>query len=218
MKILIVEDDHRLRKSLLDYIRDEGFAADDAEDGEIGLYRALNWEYDLIVLDVMLPKLDGWQILEQLRANDKLMPVIMLTARDAVSDRIKGLDRGADDYLVKPFEMDELIARIRAALRRAVGNPTPKLKSGDLELHTSTRSVVFQGEEIILTAREYAMLEIFVSRKNELITRDYFYDHLFDERDQSISNIIDVYIYKLRQKFGKDRFQTRRGMGHTFVG
>lgn len=136
--MLIVEDNDRLRKSLLDYVRDDGFAADAAGDGEEGLYKALNWDYDLVVLDVMLPKLDGWELVQRLRQAGKEMPVIMLTARDKLDDRVKGLDRGADDYMVKPFEMDELTARIRAALRRSHGAPNPVLNIGPIQLNADS--------------------------------------------------------------------------------
>jgi two-component system OmpR family response regulator len=217
MKILIVEDNDRLRKSLLDYIRDDGFTADAAGDGEEGLYKALNWDYDLVVLDVMLPKLDGWELIQRLRQAGKKMPVIMLTARDRLDDRIKGLNCGADDYMVKPFEMEELTARIRAALRRSHGEPNPVLNVGPIQLNTATRTAFLKGELIVLTAREYALLEILMMKSNEVVTRDYIYEHLFDERDESMSNMLDVYMYKLRQKLGKDHLQTRRGMGYVLI-
>ncbi|WP_269522892.1 response regulator transcription factor [Coraliomargarita parva] len=217
MKILIIEDNDRLRKSLLDYIRDDGFAADAADDGEEGLYKALNWDYDLIVLDVMLPKLDGWELIQRLRQAGQDLPVIMLTARDQLKDRVKGLNCGADDYMVKPFEMDELTARIRAALRRSGGSPNPVLNVGPIQLNTATRTVFFKGALVMLTAREYALMEILMMKQNELVTREYLYEHLFDERDETMSNMLDVYIYKLRQKFGKDHLQTRRGMGYMLV-
>ncbi|WOO39437.1 response regulator transcription factor [Rubellicoccus peritrichatus] len=217
MKILIVEDNDRLRKSLLDYIRDEGYAADAAANGEEGLYKALNWDYDLIVLDVMLPKLDGWQVMEELRKSNRDMPVIMLTARDQVADRVKGLNFGADDYMVKPFEMDELIARIGAVLRRNKGTVNPLIKVGTIEMNTAARTVHNNGQLQQITAREYALLEILMTHQGEVVSRDYIYEHLFDERDESISNMLDVYIYKLRQKFGKNYLQTRRGMGYIFA-
>lgn len=215
MRILIIEDNDRLRKSLLDYVRDEGFAADEAPDGEEGLYKALNWDYDLIVLDVMMPKLDGWELLQRLRQADKNMPVIMLTARDKLDDRLKGLNCGADDYMVKPFEMDELIARIRAAIRRSGGKASPVLNVGPIQLNSATRTVFEKGALVDLTAREYALLEMLMVREGEVVSREYIYEHLFDERDESMSNMLDVYIYKLRQKVGKDYLKTRRGMGYS---
>lgn len=218
MKVLIIEDNDRLRKSLLDYIRDEGFATDVAADGAEGLYKAINWDYDLVVLDVMLPELDGWEVLQRLRQAGKQMPVIMLTARDALDDRLKGLNCGADDYMVKPFEMEELVARIRASLRRNSGQGSPIMNLGPIQLNTATRTALVRGQMIMLTAREYALLEIFMTKANQVVDRDYIYEHLFDERDESVSNMLDVYIYKLRQKLGKEHLQTRRGMGYMLVG
>lgn len=217
MKVLLVEDNDQLRKSVLDYLRDVGFAADAAADGEEGLYKALNWEYDAVVLDVMMPKLDGWQVLAKLREAGKRMPVLMLTARDQLQDRLRGLNGGADDYLVKPFEMDELVARIRSAIRRSGGAPNPVLTAGDIVLNTASRTATVGGQPVELTAREYALIEILVMRRDEVVSRDFLYERLFDERDDTLSNMLDVYIYKLRQKFGKDSIETRRGMGYQFV-
>lgn len=216
MKLLIIEDNARLRKSLLDYLRDEGFAADAAGDGDEGVYKLMNWEYDLVLLDVMLPGKDGWEILKRLRDGGKTMPVIMLTARDQLEDRLKGLNGGADDYLVKPFEMEELVARVRAALRRSGGSPNPVVKVGPVTLDTSSRTAFIDEEPVELAAREYAILEMLILRRNEVVSRNYLYERLFDERDDTVSNMLDVYIYRLRQKFGKERIQTRRGMGYTF--
>lgn len=215
--MLIIEDNDRLRKSILDYVRDEGFVADGASEGEEGYYKASNWEYDAIILDMMLPKMDGWMVLQQLRDGGKTVPVIILTARDAVEDRVRGLNCGADDYLVKPFEMEELIARIRAAIRRAKGRPQPILEIGPITLNTSQRTVTLQGSPVEMTAREYSLLEILAFKQNALVTRDEIYEKLFDERDETMSNMLDVYIYKLRQKFGKEHIVTRRGMGYQLV-
>lgn len=146
------------------------------------------------------------------------MPVIMLTARDALDDRLKGLNCGADDYMVKPFEMEELVARIRATIRRSGGTGNPVMTLGPIQLNTATRTALVKGQLIMLTAREYSLLEIFMTRANTVVDRDYIYEHLFDERDESVSNMLDVYIYKLRQKLGKDHLQTRRGMGYMLVG
>jgi two-component system OmpR family response regulator len=216
MKLLIIEDNARLRKSLLDYLRDEGFAADAAADGDEGIYKAMNWEYDLILLDVMLPGKDGWAILQRLRDGGRTMPVIMLTARTGLEDRLRGLNGGADDYLVKPFEMEELVARVKAALRRSGGSPNPVIRIGSVTLDTSARTAFISDEPVELAAREYALLEILILRRDEVVTRNYLYERLFDERDDTVSNMLDVYIYRLRQKFGRDSIQTRRGMGYTF--
>ena len=216
MKVLIVEDNSRLRRSMLEYVRAEGYVADAAEDGAEGLYKAQNWDYDLILLDVMMPEMDGWAVLEKLRER-KTTPVIMVTARDQIDDRIRGLDEGADDYLVKPFEMSELMARIRANVRRAEGNPQPRLRAGDIEVNTVNRTAYLNQEIVDLTAREYTLLEMFMYKRNEVVSRDFIYDHLFDERDETVSNMLEVYIYKLRAKFGKESIQTRRGMGYVFM-
>jgi len=217
MKILIVEDNDRLRKSLLEYLRDEGFAADAAGDGEEGLYKAMNWDYDAIVLDVMMPKLDGFEVLKKLRTAGRKCPVIMLTARDQIWDKLRGLNGGADDYLTKPFEMDELAARLRSAIRRTADAPNPYLEIGPIKLNTATRTAYVGSDMVVLTAREYALMEILAMHRDEVVTREFLYERLFDERDESVSNMLDVYIYKLRQKFGKDHIQTRRGMGYQLT-
>lgn len=217
MKLLIIEDNDRLRKSLLDYMRDEGFSADAEANGEEGYYRAKEWDYDLLILDLMMPKMDGWEVLKKLREEGKQMPVIILTARDAVPDRIRGLDSGADDYLAKPFEMEELVARVKAALRRAEGTANPVMQIGDISIHTSKKTAAIKGDEVELTAREYALLEMLAFRQDQVISRDEIYERLFDERDETMSNMLDVYIYKLRQKFGKEHIVTRRGLGYQFV-
>ncbi|MEM9160974.1 MAG: response regulator transcription factor [Verrucomicrobiota bacterium] len=216
MKVLIVEDNDRLRRSMLEYARAEGLVADAVGDGEEGLYRAENWDYDVVLLDVMMPRMDGWEVLRKLRET-RTTPVIMVTARDQIDDRIRGLDEGADDYLVKPFEMEELMARIRANVRRSKGSPKPHVEVGDVGLNTASRTAYFKGEAVELTAREYTLLEMFVYKRNEVVSRDYIYERLFDDRDESMSNMLEVYVYKLRSKFGKDSIQTRRGMGYIFM-
>jgi two-component system OmpR family response regulator len=217
MRILIVEDNNQLRKSLVDYMRDEGFATDSAADGDEGLYKAMNWDYDLLLLDVMLPGIYGWDVLKNLREAGKMMPAIMLTARDQVEDRVKGLNVGADDYLVKPFDMEELVARVRAALRRTGGSPNPELVMGPIKLNTAAKNITFHEVPIVLTSREYALMEILMMHRDEVVSRDYIYEHLFDERDDTMSNMLDVYIYKLRQKFDKKHIVTRRGLGYQVM-
>lgn len=217
MKLLIVEDNDRLRKSLLDYLRDEGFVVDAAADGEEGLYKALNWPYDMVILDVMLPVLDGFAVLAKLREAGRGFPVMMLTARDALSDRLHGLNSGADDYLAKPFEMEELVARVRAGIRRSGGSPSPKIQLGPITVNTSARLVELHGKPVELSAREYAIVEILAMRRDEVVSRDYLYERLFDESDETMSNLLDVYIYKLRTKFGRERIVTRRGLGYQLV-
>jgi two-component system, OmpR family, response regulator len=217
MKILVVEDNDRLRKSLVEYLRDEGFAADGAANGEDGLHRAREWEYDAIILDVMIPAPDGFEVLRRLRAEGKIAPVIMLTARTGLDDRLHGLDSGADDYLTKPFELAELVARIRSLARRARHAPNPLIRIGALEINTARRTTMLGEAAVELTAREYALLELLALRRDEVVSRDFLYEHLFDERDETMSNMLDVYIYKLRHKLGKGVIRTRRGIGYQIA-
>ena len=213
MRILVVEDEPRLLRSLAKALREEGYAVDTADAGDEGLYKAENVDYDAIVLDIMLPRLDGWQVLDQLR-KQKQTPVLMLTARDATRDRVRGLDTGADDYLVKPFDLSELLARLRAVIRRAAGKARSCLEFGDLAIDTGARSVTRAGEPIILTAREYAILEYLALHRGEVVTRTTLYEHLFDESDDTLSNLLDVHVFNLRKKLGRDLIVTRRGQGY----
>jgi two-component system OmpR family response regulator len=217
MKILVVEDNDRLRKSLVEYLRDEGFAADGAADGEDGLHRAREWDYDAIVLDVMIPAPDGFEVLRRLRAEGRTAPVLMLTARGGLDDRLHGLDSGADDYLTKPFELAELVARIRSLARRARHAPNPWIRIGALEMNTALRTITLAGGPVEFTAREYALLELLALRRDEVVSREFLYEHLFDERDDTMSNMLDVYIYKLRHKLGKGVIRTRRGIGYQIA-
>ena len=213
MRILIIEDDRLLRHTLVGTFRDEGYAVDSAEDGEEGLYKVLEAVYDAVVLDVMMPKLDGWQVLEKMRPQ-VATPVLMLTARDTVPDRIKGLNQGADDYLTKPFDSDELLARIRALIRRSSGKSQAKIEFYGIELDTNLRRVTQSGELVELTAMEYNLLEFLAVHKGEVISRTLLYERLFDENDDSISNLLDVHVSNLRKKLGKSVITTRRGHGY----
>jgi two-component system OmpR family response regulator len=217
MRLLVVEDEPDLLAVLAKALREEGYAVDEAADGEAGLYKTSAWDYDAVVLDVMLPKLDGWGVIKKLRAT-KATPVLMLTARDAVPDRVRGLDAGADDYLVKPFELSELLARVRALVRRGAGKATAELKAGEVRIDTRTRTVFRAGAEVPLTAREYAILEYLALRRGELVTKSDLYDHIFDETDDTMSNLIEVHVSHLRKKLGADVIQTRRGMGYVLDG
>ena len=213
MRVLVVEDEPRLLRNLAKALREEGYAVDTAEAGDDGLFKAESSDYDAIVLDVMLPQLDGWQLLEQLR-KQKQTPVLMLTARDATPDRIRGLDGGADDYLVKPFDLSELLARLRALIRRAAGQARPKIELGEVVLDTRSRSVSRRGQRVALTAREYAILEYLALHRGEVVTRTSLYEHLFDETDDSLSNLVDVHVFSIRKKLGADLIATRRGQGY----
>lgn len=213
MRILVIEDEPDLLRSLAMALRDERYAVDTADNGEDGLFTARSIEYDAIVLDVMLPGLNGWDLLQHLRKTKKT-PVLMLTARDTLEDRLKGLDTGADDYLVKPFELSELLARLRALIRRSANQATPLIEIGDLALDTALRKVTLAGEVVIITAREYSLLEYLMMHRGEVVTRTTLYEHLFDEDDTTLSNLLDVHVSNLRKKLGRDFITTRRGHGY----
>ncbi|GEP43156.1 response regulator transcription factor [Brevifollis gellanilyticus] len=216
MRILVIEDDPHLLRSLAATLREENYAVDTAEDGEDGLYKAKEGDYDAIVLDVMLPRMNGWEVLTRLRPARKT-PVLMLTARDTVPDRIKGLDAGADDYLTKPFDIDELLARLRALIRRAAGQTHTVLEISGLKLDTAARTVTNADGEIALTAREYALLEYLALHRGEVVSRTTLYEHLFDEEDSTLSNLLDVHVSNLRKKLGADVITTRRGHGYSIA-
>lgn len=213
MRILVVEDEPRLLHNLAKALREEGYAVDTAVTGDDGVFKAETYNYDAIILDVMLPNVDGWGVLERIRAQKKT-PVIMLTARDAHRDRVRGLDGGADDYLVKPFDLDELLARVRALIRRAAGQSQSYLEIGSIRIDTRRRTVTAAGEIITLTAREYAILEYLAVHRGEVVTRTDLYEHLFDESDDTLSNLLDVHIFSIRKKLGADLIATRRGQGY----
>lgn len=213
MRVLVVEDEPDMRDAIAMFLREENYSVDTAADGKEGLYKARNWDYDAIILDVMLPLMDGWKVLADLRKS-KATPVLMLTARDAVADRIRGLDAGADDYLVKPFVLSELVARVRALIRRAAGQSQPLLNIGDVRIDTAARTISLRGEEVALTAKEYSLVEYLALHLGKLVTRTMLYDHLFDEQDDSMSNLVDVYVSNVRRKLGHDLITTRRGQGY----
>jgi two-component system OmpR family response regulator len=213
MRVLVIEDEPELLRVLARALREDGYAVDEAADGEDGLFKATSWDYDAVVLDLMLPKLDGWQLLAGLRRGRKT-PVLILTARDAVADRVRGLDGGADDYLVKPFDLSELFARLRALIRRAAGQADARLVVGDVVVDTLARMVTRAGAPVALTAREYALVELLALQRGRLVTRTQIYEHLFDESDDSLSNLIEVHVSNVRKKLGKDFITTRRGQGY----
>jgi two-component system, OmpR family, response regulator len=213
MRVLVVEDEPDLLGSLLKALREDDYAADGAPDGEEGLYKAEGNEYDVIVLDVMLPGIDGWELLRRLRKTKKT-PVLMLTARDAIRDRVRGLDTGADDYLVKPFDVEELLARLRALIRRSANEPGSRLEIGDVIIDTAARKILRAGQEIVLTAREYGLVEYLALHRGKLVTRTMLYEHLFDEDDNTLSNLLDVHVSNIRKKLGHDFIVTRRGHGY----
>lgn len=213
MRILVVEDEPDLLSGLASILREEGYAVDEAEDGEIGLQKALWTDYDAVILDVMLPGINGFQVLERLRVR-KTTPVLLLTARDQSSDRVRGLDSGADDYLPKPFDLPELLARIRALIRRSAGQPSAKARFGNVAVDFNARSVRLDGNEVSLTGREYALVSMLAQHRDRVFTRAQLYEHLFDEMDDSSSNLLDVHVSNVRKKLGKDIIVTRRGHGY----
>ena len=218
MRVLVVEDEPDVIRAVTMYLREASYSVDTAENGEDGLFKAVTWDYDAIILDVMLPQLDGWSVLAELRRQGKSTPVLMLTARDTVKDRVRGLDTGADDYLIKPFELSELAARVRALIRRSAGMAQPLIEIGNVSIDTSARTVSVEGNGVALTAKEYCLLEFLAIHRGELVTRTKIYDHLFDEYDASLSNLVDVYVSNIRRKVGRDLITTRRGMGYIIEG
>jgi two-component system OmpR family response regulator len=213
MRILVVEDELDLQRGLARALRDEGYAVDTADDGESGLFNAETIDYDAVILDVMLPRLDGWQILARLRKKKKT-PVLLLTARDQSRDRVRGLDTGADDYVVKPFDLPELLARLRALIRRSAGQPHNVLKIGAVVIDTAARQVARSGKPVELTAREYSLVEFLALHRGEVVTRTQLYEHLFDENDSTLSNLLDVHVSNVRKKLGMEFVTTRRGHGY----
>jgi two-component system OmpR family response regulator len=209
----VIEDEDDLRASLALALREAGYAVDLAADGDDGLFKAGSSDYDAIVLDVMLPKLDGWELLRRLRET-KRTPVLMLTARDATKDRVRGLDAGADDYLVKPFNLDELRARLRALIRRAAGRAGNVIVIGPVAVDTAARTIRRDGRHVALTAREYFLVEFLALHQGEVVTRTALYEHLFDEDDNTFSNLLDVHVSNVRKKLGAEFILTDRGHGY----
>jgi DNA-binding response OmpR family regulator len=218
MRILVVDDDRRLCNVVRRGLTEEAYAVDIAYDGEEGAYMAEVNPYDLIILDIMMPKKDGIEVCEELRAKRINIPIMMLTAKDAVEDRVKGLDAGADDYMVKPFSFNELLARVRALLRREAMTKSPEIKLGDLVLNTLTREVKRGYRTIELTTKEYVILEYFMRHPNVVVTRTMLEEHAWDYDFDSMSNLVDVYIRRLRRKLDDDEkeslLQTVRGAGY----
>ena len=213
MRVLIVEDEADLAETVRRAFVEDGFSVDVAADGESGLFNAQSWNYDAIVLDLMLPRMHGFDVLKKPRAKSTT-PVLILTARDGLDDKLKGLNSGADDYLTKPFKLAELLARVRALVRRSAGKPSPRLKLGDIEIDSAARIIRKKGKPVELTPKEYALAEFMALHQGELVTRTMIYDHLYDESDDTFSNVVDVYVSNLRRKLGKDFIETRRNQGY----
>lgn len=221
MRILLVEDDDRVANVVARGLREQAYAVDISADGEHALYEAAVNHYDLVILDLMLPRKDGYQVCRELRASGFRVPILMLTARDAVDDRVHGLDSGADDYLVKPFDFKELLARLRALLRRS-GEPRPAVAHvADLTLNTASHAVERGGNRISLTAKEYALLEFLVLNSGRVVGREAIAEHVWDETFDPLSNVIDVYVKRLRNKvdtgYSRRLIHTRRGEGYILT-
>jgi DNA-binding response OmpR family regulator len=222
VRVLLVEDHRPLVRALKRGLEEEGFAVDTACDGEEGDYKARTANYDVIILDIMLPKIDGLSVLERWRREGLKTHVLILTARGTMDDKVRGLDLGADDYLTKPFELSELLARIRALIRRGHEVKDPVIRVSDLEIDTSTRTVKRGGESIHLTPREYGLLQFLAFHRGRVVSRSMIWEHLYDEHDESTSNVVDVYIRYLRNKIDKGfeppLILTRWGEGYLLRG
>lgn len=220
-RVLIVEDHERLASSIADGLRDQGYAADIAHDGETATRLAKTESYDVILLDLMIPRKDGFAVLQSLRGAGLKTPVLCLTAKDAVTDKVRGLDCGADDYLVKPFDWSELLARTRVLIRRGHGQSHGVIEIADLKIDTLQRRVERAGKPIQLTAREYELLQFMAFRQNHVLSRSDIWDHLYDRNEENSSNVVDVYIGYLRNKIDRDfepkLIHTRRGMGYVLT-
>lgn len=218
MRVLVVEDFPMLRESIVLGLREAGYAVDEAAEGEAGLQFAQSNDYDTIVLDLMLPKIDGLTILKRLRAAKNRTHVLILTAKDAPQDRITGLDSGADDYLVKPFVFAELLARVRALVRRRYDAKSPTIEIADMVIDTTTRTVQRDGEPIELSEREYALLHFLALRTGEVVTRTEIWEHVYDRNATAESNVVDAFIRLLRKKIERPHLppliHTRRGHGY----
>ncbi|HEV7893427.1 MAG TPA: response regulator transcription factor [Pyrinomonadaceae bacterium] len=221
MRILLVEDDPRIARFVSQALREQAYAVDASADGEDALYKASVNDYDAVILDVMIPGRDGFEVCRELRAAGSCVPVIMLTARDAVPDRVAGLDSGADDYLTKPFEVAELLARLRALLRRGRVVRPALVEVADLSIDTRAHAVTRAGRRVELTAKEYALLEYLARERGRVLTRSEIAEHVWDENFDPLSNLIDVNINRLRRKiddgFAAPLIHTRRGEGYMLA-
>ncbi len=222
MRVLVVEDNKQLARALRQGLEEEGFAVDTAHDGEEADGKVKSTDYDVIVLDLMLPKIDGMTLLSNWRSSGRKSCVLMLTAKDALQDKVAGLNLGADDYMTKPFELDELLARVRSMVRRKHSVQDPVVRCFDLEIDTAARTVRRGGRPLYLTPREYGLLEFLAFHRGRVVTRSMIWEHLYDEHDESTSNVVDVYIRYLRNKVDKGfdlpLILTRWGEGYMLRG
>ncbi|TFW16930.1 response regulator transcription factor [Massilia arenosa] len=214
MRLLLVEDDTMIGEVVLDLLRAEHYAVDWVKDGTMAETALQTQTYDLVILDLGLPKKDGLEVLRGMRARKDRTPVLVATARDAVQQRVAGLDAGADDYVLKPYEMDELLARIRALLRRAAGRAEPQFEYKNITINPATREVAVEGTPVTLSAREWAVLEALIARPGVVLSRAQLEEKLYSWRDEVSSNAVEVYIHGLRKKLGSDLIQNVRGVGY----
>ncbi|RIY01301.1 DNA-binding response regulator [Aureimonas flava] len=214
MRILIVEDDENLRRQLIEALTGSGYVVDQAADGEDGHFLGDTESYDAVVLDVGLPKMDGISVLERWRREGRDMPVLLLTARDRWSDKVAGIDAGADDYVAKPFHMEEVLARVRALIRRAAGHASSEIHCGPLRLDTKSSKASLDGTPLKLTSHEYRLLSYLMHHQGELVSRTELIEHMYDQDFDRDSNTIEVFIGRLRRKIGVDLIETVRGLGY----
>ena len=215
MRVLIVEDEPNLARQLRETLEGAGYAVDVANDGEDGHYLGSTENYDAVVLDLGLPEVDGLTVLDRWRKEGKATPVLVLTARDSWSDKVAGLDAGADDYLAKPFQTEELIARLRALIRRASGNASSELTAGPVRLDTRTGRVTLDGSPVRLTAQEYKLLSYLMHHKGKVVSRTELIEHIYDQDFDRDSNTIEVFITRIRKKLGAELINTIRGLGYS---
>jgi two-component system OmpR family response regulator len=217
LRLLVVEDDPDLNRQLVSALQEAGYVVDSASDGEDGHFLGDTEPYDAVVLDLGLPEMDGVTVLEKWRRAGKTMPVLILTARDRWSDKVAGFDAGADDYVAKPFFMEEVLARIRALLRRATGHATSELECGPLRVDTRTSRVTIGGTAVKLTSLEYRLIEYLIHHQGRIISRTELVEHLYDQDFDRDSNTIEVFVGRLRRKLGKDMIETVRGLGYRLA-
>jgi two-component system OmpR family response regulator len=217
MRLLVVEDEPELRRQLVTALEGAGYVVDAAADGEEGHYLGDTEPYDAVILDLGLPKLDGISVLERWRRDGHIMPVLILTARDRWNDKVAGFDAGADDYVAKPFFMEEILARVRALLRRAAGHATSEIEYGPLRLDTRAARVTLEGAPIKLTSLEYRLLAYLIHHQGRVVSRTELVEHLYDQDFDRDSNTIEVFVGRLRKKLGKDMIQTVRGLGYSLA-
>lgn len=218
MRVLVVEDEPLLREQLADHLKAQGFAVDAAADGEEGLYYGREYEYDAAVIDLGLPKIHGIELIKTLRGEQRTFPVLVLTARGHWQDKVEGLEAGADDYVAKPFQMEEVVARLNALIRRTAGYASPVLSQGALKLDTAKKEVRVAGAAIELTAYEYKVLEYLMLNPDRVVSKSELTDHLYDQDFDRDSNVIEVFVGRLRKKINPvDTIRTVRGQGYRFV-